>query len=256
MVYLKSVLHEEEPVGSASEDGAGFMVDIAGNCKRVLDGIHRAAERSGRDPRQVKLLAATKTQPVSAVRTAIEAGVSLLGENYVQEAQAKKEVVGDLAEWHLIGHLQRNKARAAVGLFSVIQSLDNSRLARILDREGRECGRDIHVLVEVNLAGERSKTGVAEDGLVPLLRDLSGLERVRVKGLMIVPPFAEEPEASRPYFRRLRELRDSLNELGLRNVALDELSMGMTHDYRVAVAEGSTLVRVGTALFGPRSPSK
>ena len=231
------------------------MVDIAGNCKRVMDGIADAAERSGRDPQQVKLLAATKTQDASAVRAAVEAGVRLLGENYVQEAQAKKEMVGNIAEWHLIGHLQRNKARVAAGLFSVIQSLNNPRLARILDREGRGQDQDIHVLVEVNLAGEQSKTGVAEEGLVPLLREVSGLSRVRVKGLMMVPPFADDPEASRPYFRRLRELRDSLNDLGLPNVALEELSMGMTHDYRVAVAEGSTLVRVGTALFGPRSPS-
>lgn len=230
------------------------MVDIAGNCKRVMEGIADAAERSGRDPREVRLLAATKTRAAPAIRAAVEAGVRLLGENYVQEAQAKKDAVGDIAEWHLIGHLQRNKARVAVGLFSVIQSLDNLRLARILDREARGQHRDVDVLVEVNLAGERSKTGVVEEGLAPLLRDVSGLSRIRVRGLMIVPPFAEDPEASRPCFRRLRELRDSLNELGLPNVALEELSMGMTHDYQVAVAEGSTMVRIGTALFGPRSP--
>ncbi len=232
------------------------MVDITGNCQRVMEAIADVAARSGRDPQQVKLLAATKTQPAPAVRAAIEAGVRLVGENYVQEAQAKKEAVGGMAEWHLIGHLQSNKARAALGLFSVIQSLDNLRLARILDREAREQNCDVDVLMEVNLAGERSKTGVAEEGLAPLLREVSGLSRIRVKGLMIVPPFAEDPEASRPYFRKLRELRDSLNQLGLPNVALEELSMGMTHDYRVAVAEGSTLVRVGTALFGPRSPLK
>ena len=229
------------------------MVDIAGNCKRVMEAIADAADRSGRDPGQVRLLAATKTQPVEAVRAAVEAGVSLLGENYVQEAQAKKELVVGNAEWHLIGHLQRNKARAAVGLFSLIQSLDNVRLARILDREAQGQDRDVGVLVEVNLGGEASKTGVAEEGLVPLLREVSGLSRVRVRGLMVVPPLAADPEASRPYFRRLRELRDSVNELGLANVALEELSMGMTHDYHIAVAEGSTLVRVGTALFGPRS---
>ncbi len=229
------------------------MVDIAGNCKRVKEAIADAADRSGRDPGQVRLLAATKTQPVEAVRAAVEAGVSLLGENYVQEAQAKKELVVGNAEWHLIGHLQRNKARAAVGLFSLIQSLDNVRLARILDREAQGQDRDVGVLVEVNLGGEASKTGVAEEGLVPLLREVSGLSRVRVRGLMVVPPLAADPEASRPYFRRLRELRDSVNELGLANVALEELSMGMTHDYHIAVAEGSTLVRVGTALFGPRS---
>lgn len=229
------------------------MVDIAGNCRRVMDAIADAAERSGRDPRRVRLLAATKTQPVEAVRAAVEAGVSLLGENYVQEAQAKKDLVGGDAEWHLIGHLQRNKARAAVGLFSLIQSLDNARLARVLDREAQAQDQDVGVLVEVNLGGEASKTGVAEEGLVPLLREVSGLSRVRVRGLMVVPPLAADPEASRPYFRRLRELRDSVNELGLGNVALEELSMGMTHDYHIAVAEGATLVRVGTALFGPRS---
>lgn len=229
------------------------MVDIAENCKRVMDAIAEAAERSGRDPRGVRLLAATKTQPVEAVRAAVEAGVSLLGENYVQEAQAKKDLVGGHAEWHLIGHLQRNKARAAVGLFALIQSLDNARLARILDREAQEQKRDVGVLVEVNLGGEASKTGVAEEGLVPLLREVSGLSRVRVRGLMVVPPLAADPEASRPYFRRLREIRESVNDLGLANVALEELSMGMTHDYPIAVAEGSTLVRVGTALFGPRS---
>jgi pyridoxal phosphate enzyme (YggS family) len=229
------------------------MVDIAGNCRRVLETIADAAERNGRDPKHVRLLAAAKTQPAEAVRAVVEAGVSLVGENYVQEAQAKRELVGGDAEWHLIGHLQRNKARAAVGLFSVIQSLDNPRLARMLDREGQARDRDVDVLVEVKLAAEPSKTGVAEDGLVPLLREVSCLSRVRVKGLMIVPPFGREPEASRPYFRRLRELRDSVNELGLPNVVLEELSMGMTHDYEIAVAEGSTLVRVGTALFGPRS---
>ncbi|MDE0032979.1 MAG: YggS family pyridoxal phosphate-dependent enzyme [Deltaproteobacteria bacterium] len=229
------------------------MVEIAGNCRRVMDAIADAAERSGRDPRRVRLLAATKTQPAEAVRAAVEAGVSLLGENYVQEAQAKKDLVGGNAEWHLIGHLQRNKARAAVGLFSLIQSLDSARLARILDREAQGQDRDVGVLVEVNLGGEASKTGVAEEGLVPLLREVSGLSRVRVRGLMVVPPLAADPEASRPYFRRLRELRDSVNELGLADVALEELSMGMTHDYHIAVAEGSTLVRVGTALFGPRS---
>ncbi len=229
------------------------MVDIAGNCKRVMDGIAAAAERSGRDPRGVRLLAATKTQSAAAVRTALDAGVHLVGENYVQEAQAKKAMLGDAAEWHLIGHLQRNKARVAVGLFAVIQTLDNVRLAHAVDREGRAQDRDIGVMVEVNLASEATKSGVSQDGLVPLLREVSCLDRVRVKGLMTVPPLAENPEASRRYFRRLRELRDTVMDLGLPHVMLDELSMGMTHDYEVAVAEGSTLVRVGTALFGPRN---
>jgi len=227
-------------------------VDIAANCKAVLEKITIAAEKSGRDPETVKLMAATKTQGVAEVRAAVDAGIRFLGENYVQEAQAKCEALGDVAEWHLIGHLQRNKAKTAVDLFAVIQSLDNRQLARILDREGGVRGKDVRVFVEVNLAGEASKTGVSREELVPLLEEVAQFERLKVEGLMSIPPVADDPEASRPYFRELRELRDAVNDLSLKNVELVELSMGMTHDYAVAIEEGATMIRVGTAIFGPR----
>lgn len=220
-----------------------------------MENIRIAAEKSGRDPRSVKLMAATKTQGVPQIRAAVDAGVRLLGENYVQEAQAKRDALGDVAEWHLIGHLQRNKARTAVELFSVIESLDNVELARILDREGRKRGQDIRVFVEVNLAEEASKTGVSRTDLIPLLSEVAKLERLKVEGLMTIPPAATDPEQSRDYFRELRTLADRINDSSFENVQVEDLSMGMTQDYRVAIEEGATIVRVGTALFGPR-PAK
>jgi len=227
-------------------------IDIAANCRAVTEKIRVAAEKGSRDPRSIKLMAATKTQGVEQVRTAINAGVRFLGENYVQEAQAKRAALGDAAEWHLIGHLQRNKARTAVELFSVIQSLDNLQLARTLDGEASRRGRDVRVFVEVNLGDEATKAGLSRDDLIPLLKEVANLERLKIQGLMSIPPAATDPEASRCYFRELRMLRDRINDLSLRNVQLEELSMGMTQDYQVAVEEGATIVRVGTALFGPR----
>ena len=229
------------------------MVDIARNVETVMRNIARAAEKSGRDPAEIKLLAATKTQGVSEVRAALEAGVRYLGENYVQEAKSKREALGSLGEWHLIGHLQKNKASAAVDLFSMIQSLDSVELARRLDRAGARRKATVKVLLEVNLASEESKSGVSEAELLPLLREAAQLPNLRVEGLMIIPPLGKDAEASRPYFRQLRELRDSLRQRDLANVDLKELSMGMTHDYTIAVEEGATMVRVGTALFGPRA---
>lgn len=228
------------------------VVDIAANCRAVMEQIRIAAEKSGRDPASVKLMAATKTQGVTEIREAVAAGVRLLGENYVQEAQAKHAALGGAAEWHLIGHLQRNKAKAALELFSVIESLDNLPLARILDREGSRRTQDVRVFVEVNLAAEASKTGVARTDLMPLLHEVAALERLRVEGLMTIPPAATDPEESRCYFRELRELKDKINDLALANIRIEELSMGMTQDYPVAIGEGATIVRVGTALFGPR----
>jgi pyridoxal phosphate enzyme (YggS family) len=232
------------------------VVDVTANCRAVLENIRVAADKSGRDPGSVRLMAATKTQGIAQVRAVVEAGVRLLGENYVQEAQPKRAALGDIAEWHLIGHLQRNKARSAVEIFSVIESLDNLPLARILDREGCKRERDVRVFVEVNLAEEASKTGVRRPDLVPLLREVAKLTRVKVEGLMSIPPAANDLEVSRPYFRELRELRDTINDLSLDNVSVTELSMGMTQDYMVAIEEGATIVRVGTALFGPRPSSR
>jgi pyridoxal phosphate enzyme (YggS family) len=178
--------------------------------------------------------------------------VALIGENYVQEAQEKKARLNEPAEWHMIGHLQRNKAKLAVQLFDLIESLDGIALARELDKEGRSRGKRVRVFVEVNVAGEESKSGIAKSAVASLMEGVAELSHLRIEGLMTVPPFRENLEDVRPYFRELRELKDQLNAVGLPNVELKELSMGMTHDYTVAIEEGATIVRVGTALFGPR----
>ncbi|MFQ5849250.1 MAG: YggS family pyridoxal phosphate-dependent enzyme [Candidatus Binatia bacterium] len=228
------------------------MVDIAANYERVREAIREAAGRSGRDPSEIKLLAASKSQGLAKIRAALKAGIRLFGENYVQEAKVKKEAVGESVEWHMIGHLQRNKVKLAVDLFSLIESLDSVELARMLDKEGKKRGRPVRAFVEVNLAGEETKSGVREEDLVPLLKEIGTLSQLRVEGLMVIPPFREIPEEVRPYFRTLKELQMSLRGLEIPNVDLRELSMGMTHDYPVAIEEGATIVRVGTAIFGQR----
>jgi len=228
------------------------MVDIAANCWKVLDRINEAAAKCGRDPSQIQLLAASKTQSVSRIQQAIEAGVRLFGENYVQEAKIKRAAVKDPVEWHMIGHLQRNKVKAALELFDLIESLDNAELARELDKEGKKRGKTVRAFVEVNLGGEESKSGIPKEKVVALLQEVGKLSHLRIEGLMVVPPFRENSEEVRPYFRVLRELQTELMALKITNVDLQELSMGMTHDYPVAIEEGATLVRIGTAIFGPR----
>jgi len=238
------------------------MVDVAANCREVFDRIGEAASRSGRNPKEIKLLAASKSQTVDKIRAAAAAGIRLFGENYVQEAESKRfavggslgwpSAVGEEVEWHMIGRLQRNKVKAALDLFAVIQSLDSVGLARALDKEAKKRARPARAFIEVNLAGEESKSGVARDRVAPLLEEIGKLSYIRIEGLMAVPPFRESPEDVRPYFRALSELSDELKMLKAPNVDLRELSMGMTHDYPVAIEEGATLVRIGTAIFGPR----
>jgi pyridoxal phosphate enzyme (YggS family) len=229
------------------------MVDVAVHHRNLVGRINEAAAKVGRDAREIKLLAAAKSQSVGAILAAIAAGVSLIGENYVQEAKDKKQVISGPVEWHMIGHLQRNKAKAAVQLFDVIESLDSTALARELDKEAGKRGKKVRTFIEVNLGGEGSKSGVAKQQVKNLLEEAGRLAHLTVEGLMTVPPFCEDPENARRYFRELAELRARLDDLRLPNVALKELSMGMTHDYRVAIEEGATIVRIGTALFGPRS---
>ncbi len=229
------------------------MIDVGANYRTIVERIAVAAATVGRDAREVRLLAASKSQPVDSIRAALAAGVALVGENYVQEAEEKKNQLSDAkVEWHMIGHLQRNKAKLAVELFDVVESLDNLALARELDKAAAKRNRIARAFIEVNLAGEESKTGIAKGEVAGLLEKVSGLAHVKVEGLMTVPPFRENIEEVRPYFYELRKLRDSLNSLNLPNVRLNELSMGMTHDFTVAIEEGATIVRVGTALFGPR----
>jgi pyridoxal phosphate enzyme (YggS family) len=219
------------------------MIDVAANVAAVRERIARAAERSRRDPREVTLIAVGKTKSAALLDDAIAAGVRDVGENYVQEAAAKRAQVKRPARWHMIGHLQRNKAKQALEVFDLVHSLDGVELAEALSRRGEAMGRTIPVLVEVNLGGEESKSGVSPDEVDGVVSHLGRLQHLTVEGLMTIPPTGP-PEQTRPHFRRLRELRD---RLGLR-----ELSMGMTDDFEVAVEEGATMVRVGRAIFGER----
>jgi pyridoxal phosphate enzyme (YggS family) len=228
------------------------MVDVAANYRQILERIEGAAAKVGRNPREVKVLGAAKSQSVESVRAAITAGVSLIGENYVQETTRKKKKISEPAEWHMIGHLQRNKVNAAVEIFDLIESLDSVALAEELENAGRRRAKKVRVFVEVNLAREASKTGIAKENLAELLHRVGELTHLSVEGLMMIPPLRENAEDARPYFRELRELQLELRPLAIPNVAIGELSMGMTHDYPVAIEEGATIVRIGTGLFGPR----
>jgi pyridoxal phosphate enzyme (YggS family) len=223
----------------------GFQERLAAVRRR----IETAAARSGRPSSAVTLVAVSKTMPATAIREAVSAGVKILGENRVQEAREKIEALPGAAEWHLIGHLQTNKARLAVGLFDCIHSLDSVRLAQELGRHAEEAGRRLRCLVEVNVGEEAQKSGIGAADVRPLLEAAQRLPPLSVHGLMTIPPFLSGPELVRPFFRRLRELRDRLESEGW---TLPDLSMGMSHDFEVAIEEGATLVRIGTAIFGSR----
>ncbi len=212
-----------------------------------------AARRSGRQPEEARLIAVSKTCPADFVRAAAAAGQVDFGENRVQEALQKIGNTGDLPlRWHLIGHLQSNKARKAAAPFACIHSIDRVDLFDALDRAAAEAGTNPDVLVQVDLAGEPTKHGAAMEAVRGLVEHAAAGRALRLAGLMLLPPFLEDPEAVRPYFRRLRELRDDLRAHGVPAAMLRELSMGMSHDFEVAVEEGATMVRVGTAIFGPR----
>jgi pyridoxal phosphate enzyme (YggS family) len=220
----------------------------------VRNRIEIAAQRCNRLADEITLVAVTKTHPIETLRLAMGVGIKDLGENRVQEAEGKIVALGrEAARWHLIGHLQANKARRAVKLFDLIHSVDCIELAERLDRHCVEEERKIlPVLIQVDLAGEETKSGVKESDLEALAEAISSSQRLRLHGLMTVPPFFEEPEAVRPSFKRLRGLRDSLQAKGCFGELQGELSMGMTHDFEIAIEEGATMVRVGTALFGSR----
>ncbi len=225
---------------------------IAASLAEVRERIARAADRAGRRPGDVTLVAVSKTFPAEAVRAAYELGLREFGENRVQEFEAKHAKLADLdATWHLIGHLQSNKAKRASQLFNCVDSIDSLALAQKLDLAADGQEKRLPVLIEVHLGDEATKSGVAEAKLPQLAEDVSALAHLELRGLMTVPPYSEDAERVRPYFRRLRELRDELTRrLGR---PLPALSMGMSHDFEVAIEEGSTEIRVGTALFGQRS---
>ncbi|MGQ9687899.1 MAG: YggS family pyridoxal phosphate-dependent enzyme [Desulfobaccales bacterium] len=228
------------------------MTLISQNLREIHRRLHEAAVRAGRNPAAVRLVAVTKTVDLERLREAVAAGQTLFGENYVQEAKAKIAALGPGLTWHFIGHLQSNKAKAAVELFELIHSVDRLRLAQALDQAAGRLGKIQDILVQVNLAGEATKSGAAPEEVPELLRKISQLPHLQVLGLMTMPPWFPDPEEARPYFRALRELRDRLRRLKVVEGELPELSMGMTSDFEVAVAEGATLVRLGTAIFGAR----
>jgi pyridoxal phosphate enzyme (YggS family) len=228
--------------------------ELRARLARVKARIEAAARRSGRATETVKLIAVSKTHPADIVRAAIEAGAADFGENRVQEAERKIEEVGRAAaRWHLIGHLQSNKARRAVQLFDLIHSIDSVALIKKLDQACGEVGREqLPILIQVDLGHEATKSGV-DEGLLPSVVDAATKsQRLRLIGFMTLPPFFDDPEAARPYFAKLRELRDQYQSGGVFGEARGELSMGMTNDFEVAIEEGATLVRIGTAIFGER----
>jgi pyridoxal phosphate enzyme (YggS family) len=228
------------------------MGELEDNIARVRERIAGACRRCGRRPEEVQLVAVSKTVPPERIRAAYAAGLRDFGENRVQEANAKRAALSDLTvTWHLVGHLQTNKAKLARELFHWVHSLDSLRLAQKLDEAAPCSGDRLPVLLEVNLGEEAAKSGAREPELSLLAEQVSRLPTLDLRGLMVLPPFFEDPEQARPFFRRLRELAKTIDAAN--HVSLRELSMGMSHDFEVAIEEGATLVRLGTAIFGPRS---
>jgi pyridoxal phosphate enzyme (YggS family) len=230
-----------------------MATEISENIARVQERIAAACRRAGRRPEDVRLVAISKTMPVERIRQAYEAGLRDFGENRVQEAKAKRPALSDLAAtWHLVGHLQTNKAKLARELFHWFHALDSFRLAERLEHSALSSGEKLPVLLEVNLGGEETKAGVREEEVRVLAEQVSQLTTLELRGLMVLPPFFDDPEQARPFFRRLRELARTIDSAKLPNVSMRELSMGMSHDFEAAIEEGATMVRVGTAIFGPR----
>jgi PLP dependent protein len=226
---------------------------IADNLARIQERINQAVFRCGRQPEEIRLVAVSKTVPAERIREAASAGVVLLGENYIQEAREKIALIGTRMEWHFIGHLQSNKAKLAVELFSMIHSVDRMTLAEELDKEAGKRNRILSVLIQVNISGEETKSGIDAAGTRQLVQQAAQLPHLSVQGLMTMPPWFEDPEDARPYFRALRKLRDELAAEHIPAGSLQELSMGMSGDFEVAIEEGATLVRIGTAIFGERA---
>jgi pyridoxal phosphate enzyme (YggS family) len=237
--------------------GYSLLVSISQNIAWVRERMATAALHAGRRPEEIALMAVTKTFPPELIREAYGAGLRLFGENRVQEFAAKAETLRDLrdAEWHMIGHLQANKAAKAVALFSSVDSVDSLRLAQRLNAAAQQIGKKIPVLIEINIGGEQAKSGVAPGSreLEEILQAAPELDHLEIHGLMTVPPFTDDPEGARAYFRRLRELQGEIAARELPGVDMGMLSMGMSHDFEIAIEEGSTCVRVGTSIFGGRA---
>ena len=226
---------------------------VKDNLTAVLDRIERTARNCGRDPADIRLVAVTKTQPLASVQQVIEAGGAHIGENYIQEARGKIDQLSQLpVRWHMIGHLQTNKARYAVRLFDLIHTVDSRKLAEALNRQAGKIAKQQEVLVQVNISGEHTKSGISVDQATELVRSIRDMPHLQALGLMTIPPFFDAPERSRPIFRTLKQLLQHIADDLSMESHFKELSMGMTGDFEVAIEEGATMVRVGTALFGER----
>ena len=230
------------------------MSQIADNLKIIEERIANAASKAGRNAQDIKLIAVSKTVDAERIKQAIEAGATILGENYIQEARNKIKEIGQGARWDFIGHLQSNKAKYAVDLFEMIHSVDRLSLAQEINRVAEKKGKKVRILVQVNISGEETKSGINPQKVRTLIGEIASMSNLSLEGLMTMPPYFDDPEKARPYFTALRELRDSILQESIGNFSLQELSMGMSGDFEVAIEEGSTMVRIGTAIFGERPP--
>lgn len=227
---------------------------VKSNLTTVRNRINKAAEAAGRNPASIKLVAVSKKKPAEAVIEAFEAGATIFGENYIQEAIDKAEFINNTdISWHFIGHLQSNKAKFAVKIFDLIHSVDSFKLAKELDKQARKIDKIQDILVQINISMEETKSGISEGEAEDLVQNISQLENISVKGLMTMPPYYNEPELVKPYFESLNKISKKIASLKLPNISMDDLSMGMTGDFEPAIAEGSTFVRIGTAIFGSRN---
>ena len=229
------------------------MSQISSNLEKVREKIAKAASKAGRNPQDIQLVAVSKTVDIKRVKQAIEAGATILGENYIQESRKKIEELGRSARWDFIGHLQSNKVKHAVELFEMIHSVDRLSLAQEINKVAEKREEKVRILIQVNISGEEAKSGIDPEGVISLVRDIAPLRNLSLEGLMTMPPYFGDPEEARSYFISLRELRDRILGENIEGISLKELSMGMSGDFEVAIEEGSTLVRVGTAIFGERN---
>jgi len=223
---------------------------IKNNLEIINEKIKKAALKANKNPQEIKLVAVTKTATIEQIKEAISAGVKIIGENKVQEAKEKYQILSANIEWHLVGHLQTNKVKYAIEIFDFIHSVDSIKLAKEIDRRSLQFGMITNVLVEVNVSGEETKYGIKSEEIEPFLKEISEFSRIKVRGLMTIAPIAEDKEEVRPYFRKLRELSKEIKSKNIKNVKMDYLSMGMTDDFEVAIEEGANMVRIGRGVFG------
>lgn len=225
---------------------------IKENLAIVEDNIRKACEKAGRERSEVTLIAVSKTKPVSDIRQAMECGITVFGENKVQEIRDKTAEIKEPLSWHMIGHLQVNKVKYLPGVACMIHSVDNLKLAQEIEKQSAKHDLVMDVLIEVNMAHEDTKFGLSPEEVIPFVKEISSYEHLNIRGLMTIAPYTEDPESNREYFKGLKGLKDEINALNIPRVKMDTLSMGMTGDYQVAIEEGATFVRVGTGIFGER----